>query len=91
MLIIFILSGQSLEYPIIKNNYMEYILDILYKSGFDSTYLLIIILLSSTNLDSKKGFRIAFMFLANKKTRAILENYCFCQVIWKYSLEIINR
>ncbi len=90
---IFILSIPFSKPPIYENvNCIEYILETLYKSGFDSIYSLITILLRSNSLGSEKSCQIILTLLANEENQShFLENNHFCQVIYKYTSVIASQ
>lgn len=67
MLIIFILLALFLKLSIYKNDYAKYILEILYKLGFDLIYLLITNLLRSNSLNNEKNYQVTLTLLANQE------------------------
>ena len=91
-LTVFILPVPSSEPPIHENNRAEHILETLFKSDFNSIYSLIITLLRSNSLGSKKSCQIALEFFTHEENRShFLEDNRFCQVICKYTLAIARQ
>ena len=91
-LTISILSVFSFKLSIYKNDYAEHGLETLCKLDFDLIYSLITILLRSNNLGSKENCQIALAFLTHKENWShFLEDNCFCQIIYKYTLIIASQ
>lgn len=66
-LIIFILPILFSKLSIYKNDYIEYILKILYKSSFNSIYFFINTLIWFNYLENKENYQITFALLVNKE------------------------